>query len=586
MTDGPLVLAGSGWHRLLRGPDWIRWLAIFLFLALGIGLRSPWPADEPRFALAAMDMLLNDHWLLPHRGGEIYADKPPLFMWLQALFFAMTGNMRTAFLLPSLVASMATLWLVHDLTRRLFGREQAWYAVLLLVVTVQFIVQAKSAQIDATLCAFTTLGIYGLMRHHVLGPRGAWNAIAWLAMGCAIITKGVGFLPVFVLPGLLAARRIGRNTAANSAVSPATRRSEYLVPLMILLPVLLWLAPLFFAAYVEGRADVAAYLQEILFRQTVTRYADGLGHFKPGWYYLTNVIPGLWMPLSVLFLWLIPDWVRRLRQFSLPHWALLGFVVLSLAFFSLSPGKRGVYMLPLLPPLAVVAGAGMPALVRRMAAIRTMRTIALLLGALLILAAVVTWLDAGSLAARLDREEIDRLPALLLLFALGVTWLAVPTIMKSGGAYPAAMVVTWLLFSTGGYALLDPARSAEGLMADVSARLTARDQLAIVDFEEQQILQADRPVTHWGFDDDRAAQVADAVAWLREAGGRYVLIPESASVPCLGSEAGVWLGYRHRRDWRLVAASDIQPGVECAANPRDATRFQAPFVGYPGGPGG
>ena len=135
MTDGPLVLAGSGWHRLLRGPDWIRWLAIFLFLALGIGLRSPWPADEPRFALAAMDMLLNDHWLLPHRGGEIYADKPPLFMWLQALFFAMTGNMRTAFLLPSLVASMATLWLVHDLTRRLFGREQAWYAVLLLVVT-------------------------------------------------------------------------------------------------------------------------------------------------------------------------------------------------------------------------------------------------------------------------------------------------------------------------------------------------------------------------------------------------------------------------------------------------------------------
>jgi hypothetical protein len=218
LTSGPLVLVGSDWQRLLRGPDWIRWLAIFLFLALGIGLRSPWPADEPRFALAAMDMLLNDHWLLPHRGGEIYADKPPLFMWLQALFFGMTGDMRTAFLLPSLIASMATLWLVHDLTKRLFGWEQAWYAVLLLVATVQFIVQAKSGQIDATLCAFTTLGIYGLMRHHVLGPHGAWNAVAWLAMGCAIITKGVGFLPIFLLPGIFAAQRIGAKIVGNTAV--------------------------------------------------------------------------------------------------------------------------------------------------------------------------------------------------------------------------------------------------------------------------------------------------------------------------------------------------------------------------------
>jgi hypothetical protein len=240
-------------------------------------------------------------------------------------------------------------------------------------------------------------------------------------------------------------------------------------------------------------------------------------------------------------------------------------------------------MLPLLPPLAIVAGGSMPILVRRMAAIHTMRTIALLLGALLILTAVATWLDVGSLAARLDRQEIDRLPALLLLFALGAAWLAAALIMRSGGAFPAAMAVTWVLFSTGGYALLDPARSAEGLMADVSARLTGRDQLAVVDFEEQQILQADRPITHWGFNDDRAAQVADAVAWLREAGGRYVLIPESASAPCLGREAGVWLGYRHRRDWRLVAASDIPFELECAANPRDATRFKAPFVGYPRG---
>ena len=92
-------------------------------LGAGLGLRDPWPADEPRFVLVAKQMVESGDWLFPHRGTELYSDKPPLFMWLQAAAYALFGNWRVAFLLPSLLAALGTLWLRVDLGRRLWTRR-------------------------------------------------------------------------------------------------------------------------------------------------------------------------------------------------------------------------------------------------------------------------------------------------------------------------------------------------------------------------------------------------------------------------------------------------------------------------------
>ena len=98
---------------------WLFWIAALLIVGAGIGLRDPWPADEPRFALVAKQMVESGNWLFPHRGSELYSDKPPLFMWTQAAAYTLTGNWRVAFLLPSLLAALGTLWCVVDLGRRL-----------------------------------------------------------------------------------------------------------------------------------------------------------------------------------------------------------------------------------------------------------------------------------------------------------------------------------------------------------------------------------------------------------------------------------------------------------------------------------
>ncbi len=53
-------------------------------------------------------------WLLPHRGVELYAEKPPVFMWLQAAY-EIVGSWQWSFLLPSLLGALLSLWLVSDL---------------------------------------------------------------------------------------------------------------------------------------------------------------------------------------------------------------------------------------------------------------------------------------------------------------------------------------------------------------------------------------------------------------------------------------------------------------------------------------
>ena len=65
-----------------RRHFWLLMLVALVVLGAGIGLRDPWPSDEPRFTLVARQMIASGDWLFPHRGSELYADKPPMLMWL------------------------------------------------------------------------------------------------------------------------------------------------------------------------------------------------------------------------------------------------------------------------------------------------------------------------------------------------------------------------------------------------------------------------------------------------------------------------------------------------------------------------
>src|SRR5215831_10139425 len=104
-VESPLIGEAARSLRQERRERWLLMLLALLLLAAGIGMRTPTPSDEPRFALVAHQMVASGNWLIPHRGSDWYSDKPPTFMAMQAASYALTGNWQVAFLLPSLLAS-------------------------------------------------------------------------------------------------------------------------------------------------------------------------------------------------------------------------------------------------------------------------------------------------------------------------------------------------------------------------------------------------------------------------------------------------------------------------------------------------
>ena len=554
---------------------WLLGLGL-LMMGTGLGLRDPWTADEPRFALIAQDMLRSGDWLVPRVGGDLYADKPPVFFWLLAASIALTGSVRGGFLLPSLLAGLGTLLLVYDLLRRVHGREVALAGALGLLATFQFVWQARHAQIDATLCFLTTLSLYGLLRHAATGPARGWFLAGWAAAGLGVITKGVGFLPLLVLlPWVLLARRGW----------PLPRiRPAWLWPAglaCLLGAIALWLVPMLLAT--GASPGLLAYRNEILFQQTMTRYADAWHHHEPFWYYAVQVVPLLWLGLVALVPWLWPRWRGALRGRDALTALLLAWVTIVLVFFSASSGKRGVYVLPAVPALAMAAAPWLPELLRARGPRRLLFTLAVTLTAVAAAAGAYYALDASA-AERLARQ-FGATPILPLAVAavLGATVLAVCRIRDGAlaflGVLAAVLVVVGLLV----YPRIDAVRSGRAFMARVEAASRDVPELGLVGAKEQYLLELRRPSINFGHARwrEKEQEVADAAAWLAaEPERRALLVDDDARKLCFAAAPSQTLGRANREAWFLVRGP---ADPDCVAR-GDATRAIRYRPARPDGP--
>jgi 4-amino-4-deoxy-L-arabinose transferase-like glycosyltransferase len=553
--------------RLLRpgrtsSRDVLLDLAFLLGVALiligaGLGLRDPWPADEPRFALIAQDMLRSGDWLIPRVGGDLYADKPPLYFWLMAASMAVTSSLRVGFLLPSLLAGVGTVLLVYDLLRRARGREVALAGAFVLLLTVQFIAMAREAKIDGVLCFVTMLSLYGLLRHLLLGPAPGWFVAGWAAAGLGVITKGVGFLPLLaLLPFVLLARR------GWPAAVPRVGGLWMPGVAAMLVAIGLWFVPMMLATAAGG--DLLAYRNEILFKQTVTRYSDAWHHNEPPWYFLTNVIPVMWLPLVALVPWLWPRWRAALRQRDTFVAVLLAWVVIVVAFFSASSGKRGLYILPAVPALAMAAAPWLPELLRA----RGPRRLAFGLAVALVVAAAIGAGYFALSAPAADRIVRDyRLHPVMPLLIIAVAGLVPIAWLRVRDGWLAYAGVLAVLAGTVGlviYPRMDAERSGRDFMEKVEQASAGVQELGLVGPKEQYLLQLRRPSVNFGHARwrEREAEAADAAAWLAERPGRALLIERRSREICFHDVEALELGRANREHWALVTGT---PAAECVA---------------------
>ena len=331
---------------------------------------------EPREALAVQDIVQRGEWLFPLKKATDIPSKPPLFHWSAAVSSLVTGRLdESTIRFPSAVYATLCVLLLYVFGRRLFGAEVALLGGAILATTIVYQNQAVSARVDMTLCFCATVSLalfYSLYRGFLTRP--IWYYVFFAFVGISMLAKGpLGLLlPALVIAAFLALKRRW-DFVVRFAFHPG-----------VLLTVLLG-AGWYVIALMRGGEG---FVDRQLLQENLERFFGGSGHSHPFYYYIPYLFSqGLpWSFFLPVVLW---DSFKK-GIFSnddtlfLKVWFFVMFV-----FFSISAGKRPVYLLPLYPALSLLMAAWfyhqVTALGRRIYFYRSIAVVAGVAGLILII---------------------------------------------------------------------------------------------------------------------------------------------------------------------------------------------------------
>ena len=433
------------------GPAGRRAALLFLLamalLLPGIGSHY-WGRDEADYAGVAHAMNASGDYVVPRLFGRLFADKPPLAEWLTALAFRTLSEREAAGRLPHVLLGAGCAVLVLLLGERLFGVREGAAASALFASSLLFVVYARLLLTDSAMLFFTLVSILTLAG--VLEGRGGWTlaAGAGAALGLAVLSKG----PVaFLSPGLF---------CLGCLAGGADRSGETLRRLSLTVAVSVAVAAPWF--WLVAHATGGAATRTFWLRENLDRFlAPMQGHGAPA----LSVLPMAWLGLfpwsgAVVAVFRPGLLARRPRVWGLLAWA--GGVVV---FFALARTKLPHYLLPALPPIALLVASGLPATARVMRAATWASAVT---GALLFL--------AGVIAVRLAGEE--RSVAILVpLGAACLLSLSLPLVRSNAREVLVLGLLASAAIAWGTVPAIDPLRSTSRI--GLAARAERRDGEAV-----------------------------------------------------------------------------------------------------------
>jgi 4-amino-4-deoxy-L-arabinose transferase-like glycosyltransferase len=314
-----------------------------LLFFTGIGDRDLWAPVEPRYAEIVRIMFAKGEWVAPTINGDLYTDKPIFYFWLALIASKLAGGVSEwTVRLPAALGGIGFVWATYFTGRDFFSPKVGLIAGAVLATSVRVMWEARWAHVDMLFGFLFLLTIYFGARS-LLG-RGGKREILWayVFMGLAVLAKG---LIGIVLPAL---------SLAAFAIVRRDWRIIVDAKLQLGIPIFLLIAAPWF--YLVNSATDGKWLADFIYIHHLQRYTQGNGHRQPVYYYLTT-LPVDFLPWTVFA---VPAMVayfpyRGLTQRPIPLFFSLCFLVVFL-FFSISDTKRDLYLLPLMPILALLIG--------------------------------------------------------------------------------------------------------------------------------------------------------------------------------------------------------------------------------------
>ena len=407
-----------------------------------------WPADEPRFGEVAREMMASGDYLAPHVNGMPYKEKPPLLFWSICASSLPFGDVTEfSARAPSGLAALLTLAFTYLLARRLYGARVAFWAGLILATSQLFWFEARSVRTDMILTAAMTGALLAFQRWRD-APSTPRLVAFYAAVAVGMFAKGP---PALIFPILLIVTFYWRRPDERA-------RTHWVIGVLGATALILaWFIPARMSLPAEATAPAGGVGVEA-FRMTIGRFLFGVSKARAPWYYLFELPAGLF-PWALFLPWSLPwIWKRRHedgRMRLLMKWTLPAFI-----FFSISIGKRSVYLLPIYPALAILQARAILDLLDADAPRWRMRT-AIVWGALLILLGATAFAIPYSEHAYLWSTRFALLGGCTL--ALGILAIA-RALRTQGRSLPADIVagfaVVTLLIVHIVFPALDPHKGA------------------------------------------------------------------------------------------------------------------------------
>ena len=367
-------------HRRKRLPTWatVREAAVFLVFTIffliygltpllggdGLGLVG---ADEPRYAQIAHEML--DRFgsavtlksrlsacVTPYLYGHPWLEKPALYYWRAMFLFQDFGVHDWSARLPSTTFAFIMIGLIYLHMRR-FRPGGHLDAALITVACVGIIGFSRGASTDMQMAAPLAIGLLGWYAWYQTGSK-FWLYDIYFFTGLATLAKGpvAPFLAALIIAAFAFLRR-------EWAI---IRRSFWWPGMALYFAMVL---PWFIAVQHQN----PTFFREFFLEHNLERFAtDRYEHSQPFWYYLVVVVLAM-MPWTVVAVRALVDGVQtsvaewRLRHSTSaapcvgrPGDAFPEFLVLwafiPIVFFSFSRSKLPGYILPSIPPIAILTG--------------------------------------------------------------------------------------------------------------------------------------------------------------------------------------------------------------------------------------
>ena len=309
----------------------------------------PWKGPDGDTFAALLWARQSQDWLVPTVAGSIDLSSGPLYTWLAGIF-----SFVFSFVLPAHdAARLATgfsvgvaAWLLGLTAHRLYGEEAGWAATLMLLGSLGLLLPGHSMDSHVVQLAGMSAVLFGLADMSTSPRRG--GSVAGLGLAAMGLSTGwlepIALLPlILILPVTIAEYR-----------TPEARRGGFYLLTFSLLPLGLWLGVL----YQHQGHLLLDWWKETSQRLVFMSTKQDI--YRPG-YIAKNLLWFAWPA------WPMAAWdIYRARKNWRTRLTLMPVLVLLLPFIALSltVNPDEISMMPLLPPIVLLGGAGLLSLRR------------------------------------------------------------------------------------------------------------------------------------------------------------------------------------------------------------------------------